>query len=200
MHTEDTDQFLHVLATRLGALRRGAEPDIDAAITFLLRTFREGKLGRWTLDDLDGAEAEYVAASSDSPSGQSTDISPTIVSDLGAVGTRAPPVVELDEFSAPVPVEPPVQEDFCESGLPLSPVTDAANAASLDQRVSSTVRAFLAKATEERADADAGRNRSVSQEKKADLKAKAEAREAKRIARGVGKKPPPGVIRPRRKR
>lgn len=50
--TDSLADFLAVLAQRLGALRKGGEPDTDHAQTFFLRMFREGKLGRVTVDDL----------------------------------------------------------------------------------------------------------------------------------------------------
>jgi hypothetical protein len=40
------------LAKRLGTLMIGGIPDVDAAQRYLLKSFGEGKLGRWTLDDL----------------------------------------------------------------------------------------------------------------------------------------------------
>ena len=49
---EDLHELLDRLADRLGALRKGGERDLDVARTFLVRAFREGKLGRITLDDL----------------------------------------------------------------------------------------------------------------------------------------------------
>ncbi|EIW68017.1 hypothetical protein TREMEDRAFT_15554, partial [Tremella mesenterica DSM 1558] len=50
--TEDPQTLLSALAQRLGALRKGGEPDLEASATYLIRAFREGKLGPWTLDDL----------------------------------------------------------------------------------------------------------------------------------------------------
>ena len=51
-------EFLHALALRLSALKKGGEPDIDFAGRWLIQFFREGKLGRWTLDGLGrGGEA-----------------------------------------------------------------------------------------------------------------------------------------------
>mgnify|MGYP001569441551 FL=1 len=68
--------FLEALALRLAAMRKGGEPDTDFAGRYLIRAFREGKLGRWTLDGLGrGGEAvdsemenvEGVAAKPDGP-------------------------------------------------------------------------------------------------------------------------------------
>jgi hypothetical protein len=45
-------ELLNPLAQRLGTLMVGGIPDVDAAQRYLLKSFGEGKLGRWTLDDL----------------------------------------------------------------------------------------------------------------------------------------------------
>ena len=54
--TNDIHELLGTLADRLGALRKHGERDLDIARNYLLRAFREGKLGRWTLDDLEKGE------------------------------------------------------------------------------------------------------------------------------------------------
>lgn len=51
--TPDLQVLLGALAARLGLLRKGGEKDLDVAREFLIRNFREGKIGRWTLDDLE---------------------------------------------------------------------------------------------------------------------------------------------------
>lgn len=51
--TNDVDEFLHRLGRRIGALRQGGFIDLPRAATFFLNKFRTGKLGRWTLDDLE---------------------------------------------------------------------------------------------------------------------------------------------------
>ncbi|TNY20073.1 P-loop containing nucleoside triphosphate hydrolase protein [Rhodotorula diobovata] len=54
----DPDAFFTALAGRLSAVRRGGTPDVDFAGRWLVQAFREGKLGRWTLDGLGrGGEA-----------------------------------------------------------------------------------------------------------------------------------------------
>jgi hypothetical protein len=45
--------LLDALATRLGLLRKGGEKDLDVAREWLIKAFREGKIGRWTLDELE---------------------------------------------------------------------------------------------------------------------------------------------------
>ncbi|BGP00889.1 hypothetical protein RTG_01140 [Rhodotorula toruloides ATCC 204091] len=55
---EDPEEFYSALARRLSAMQRGGIPDTDFAGRWLIRAFREGKLGRWTLDGLGrGGEA-----------------------------------------------------------------------------------------------------------------------------------------------
>jgi len=51
--TPDLQVLLDALATRLGLLRKGGERDLDVAREWLIKTFREGKIGRWTLDELE---------------------------------------------------------------------------------------------------------------------------------------------------
>ncbi|GAA5907368.1 hypothetical protein JCM8208_007166 [Rhodotorula glutinis] len=54
----DPTSFFTALAARLSAVRRGGHPDVDFAGRWLVQAFREGKLGRWTLDGLGrGGEA-----------------------------------------------------------------------------------------------------------------------------------------------
>ncbi|SCZ92337.1 BZ3500_MvSof-1268-A1-R1_Chr5-2g07792 [Microbotryum saponariae] len=55
---DSSTDFLIALADRLKAVRKGGEPDLEFAGRWLLLAFREGKLGRWTLDGLGrGGEA-----------------------------------------------------------------------------------------------------------------------------------------------
>lgn len=65
--TPELQVLLDALATRLGLLRKGGEKDLDVAREWLIKAFREGKIGRWTLDDLEsqpsgrfGTEEEEV--------------------------------------------------------------------------------------------------------------------------------------------
>lgn len=52
-------EFLSALAIRLSARSKGGDPDVDFAGRYLLRVFREGKFGEWTLDGL-GRGGEVV--------------------------------------------------------------------------------------------------------------------------------------------
>lgn len=56
--TSDLQILLDALAFRLGLLRKGGERDLDVAREFLIKAFREGKIGRWTLDDLESPPAQ----------------------------------------------------------------------------------------------------------------------------------------------
>lgn len=50
--------FFEALAHRLSAMKKGGVPDADFAGRWLVQAFRDGKLGRWTLDGLGrGGEA-----------------------------------------------------------------------------------------------------------------------------------------------
>ncbi|GFZ51827.1 hypothetical protein JCM24511_09595 [Saitozyma sp. JCM 24511] len=61
--TDDLYVLLEALADRLGTLRKGGERDLDAARGYLIRAFREGKLGQWTLDDLETVDSGFLATS-----------------------------------------------------------------------------------------------------------------------------------------
>lgn len=147
---------MDALAVRLGALRRGGERDMDAAISFFIRSFREGKLGRWTLDDVDGAEAALRTPTRFQQQLQSGPID----SELGMTG--------------------PVAKKLS---------TGRAKDISLGDRVSATVGSFVSQMANERVDTDAGRNMSANQQRKAELRAKAEYRLARTKAMGFDRKP-----------
>lgn len=57
--------MLDALATRLGLLRRGGEKDLDVARECLIKAFREGKTGRWTLDDLESQPLSRIRTEED---------------------------------------------------------------------------------------------------------------------------------------
>lgn len=46
-----TEEFLELIARRIKALELGGFPDLDAASQWLLKCFRDGRFGQWTLDD-----------------------------------------------------------------------------------------------------------------------------------------------------
>lgn len=49
-----TQELLTLVADRLQARRRGGELDLERAVEVVLRGFRDGVYGRWTLDDMEG--------------------------------------------------------------------------------------------------------------------------------------------------
>jgi ribosome biogenesis GTPase A len=51
--TDNVHTLLTQTATRIGAVRRGGEVDISAAAMYILRKYREGRLGRYTFDNFD---------------------------------------------------------------------------------------------------------------------------------------------------
>lgn len=46
------EEFLKAIALRIKALESGGVLDLEAAAQFLLKSFRDGRFGSWTLDDL----------------------------------------------------------------------------------------------------------------------------------------------------
>lgn len=52
--TNDIHTLLEDLGRRVGALRKGGHVDMDNASQFLMNAMRNGKFGRWTLDDFAG--------------------------------------------------------------------------------------------------------------------------------------------------
>jgi hypothetical protein len=164
--------LLTALAGRLGALRKGGEPDMDATLAFLLRHFREGRMGRWTLDDVDGAEAEYVARVTGKTEAEA-------VEETEDERAPAPPAYEVAALGAVGTGGTSISENAASASSAHSPASTA-----LEQRVDATVQRFLAQVAEERADTEAGRNLSKAQIAKGERQAKIEARKAKALAKG----------------
>lgn len=50
--TDDIKVFLPQVAKYIGALKKGGEYNLPAAAQFLVKQYRLGKLGRFTLDDI----------------------------------------------------------------------------------------------------------------------------------------------------
>lgn len=177
MAGSELNAFMAALAARLGGLKRGGELDTEGALTYLLRVFREGKLGPWTLDDLDGAEEAYIERFGEVRAPEAN----MRYSDLGAVGVRP--------TTAAVEPAPPINlGDGALGGAQGSGGADGAEEVkqvplSLDQRVMLSVSRFMDRAAEQKADSDAGRNRSPTQMKKAARREKMAERMAKSEAR-----------------
>ncbi|ORX90837.1 P-loop containing nucleoside triphosphate hydrolase protein [Basidiobolus meristosporus CBS 931.73] len=49
--TDDISVVLPAVAKRIGALHKGAEPDLTAGARYFIKQYRDGKFGRYTLDD-----------------------------------------------------------------------------------------------------------------------------------------------------
>jgi type IV secretory pathway VirB10-like protein len=144
---------------------------------------------------VDGLEAAYVARHGTQVAEESV-----AMSELGAIGRQVveiPEIVEeVEEVEAavePPPASPaptpapasPAPTPSLMDDIPPPPLPPT-----LEERVALTVGAHLARAEEEKADADAGRNMSATQAKKAELRAKAEFRLAKAKEKGLDKKRP----------
>lgn len=160
-------------------MKKGGELDTEGALTFLLRVFREGKLGPWTLDDLDGAEEAYVERYGEERAPETN----MRYSELGAVGvlpstpTEQPPIDLGDGALADPALGDNAEEGAVEGGevqqVPLN----------LDQRVMLSVSRFMDQLAEQKADEEAGRNRSPTQVKKQARREKMEERMKKSEAR-----------------
>lgn len=204
--TDNIAEFLDELSLRLGAILKGGDRNHEAAMRFFNKQFREGKLGRWTLDDLDGAEAAYIASAAaaqgaESPFAEVVDNHgrPIIIGELGAVGVQTEAAVaEARASTAAEEAGSPVEEDlddFLAADVPVAPVAPK----NLEERVALTVARFLEQAEQERADADAGRNKSGTQMRKAARKVDADIRQAKRKAKYEAKGMSPTSPKGRRK-
>lgn len=147
---------------------------------YFLKSFREGKLGPWTLDDLDGAEEAYVEAHREARAPEAH----MRYTDLGAVGVLPSSGVSGVASAAEPDAGAALGGD---AGVSLGESAGREEVApvplSLDQRVMLTVGRFLDQAAEEKADAEAGRNMSPTQIKKQERKAKMDERIAKSEAR-----------------
>ncbi|KAF7725521.1 Mitochondrial GTPase [Apophysomyces ossiformis] len=56
--TNDVHELLEGVARRIGAIVKGGELDLNMAAKFFLKQYRTGKLGRFTLDDVDALSLE----------------------------------------------------------------------------------------------------------------------------------------------
>ena len=163
--TDDISALLDALAGRIGALRKGGERDLEAAMTFMIRAFREGKLGRWTFDDLEGGGA---IGSSDQ---------------RGDTTSPASSMGEVDE-ALPVLHDPNVDNGEEE------PHTRHSASKDLDEAVSQAVRTFLETNATTQARMAEGKDLSTSQQRKAATRAKNEVRLARWKAKGIGSRTP----------
>ncbi|KAL7418796.1 Mitochondrial GTPase 1 [Cryptotrichosporon argae] len=183
--TNSLAHLVAALAARLGALRAGAEPDTDAAAAWLVGRWRDGRLGRWTLDDLDGAEtdvARRLEGAGARPTIEAESEMDAAMFDFdseaeGAVVDRSEGAVNKTEM---VTTE-------ADTSAMLEPSRAApegpAGPTSLEDKVDAAVVAHLEAMRAERDDVEQGRNRSKSQVRKAEVRARAEAARAKQKAK-----------------
>ena len=160
--TEDISVLLDALAGRIGALRKGGERDLEGAMTFMIRAFREGRLGRWTFDDLEG--------------GAGTPRS----SDLRGNASRAASSTGKVDDDLPVMLDSNIEYGQGETPTPHPASAD------LDEAVSQAVRSFLETSATTQARMAEGKDLSTSQQRKAASRAKNEARLARWKAKGIG--------------
>lgn len=186
--TDDLSVFLDELALRLGAILKGGERNTEASMAFFLKQFREGKLGRWTLDDLDGVESAFISSiTPDQPApGARIELLdhnglPITVSDMGAVGSTSEAAFAEATAATNAAAAKAAEDDddFLAADIPMPPTLPE----TLQDRVSLTVARFLEQAAEERAAADAGRNKSATQVRKAQREALSQVRDTKRKAK-----------------
>lgn len=69
-------------------MKKGGDPDTDFAGRWLLQSFREGKLGRWTLDGL-GRGGEVVDAAREVEEGESEHSVTSVVEGVSLQSTEA---------------------------------------------------------------------------------------------------------------
>ncbi|KAI5478772.1 mitochondrial GTPase [Pseudohyphozyma bogoriensis] len=85
---DDPTAFFEALARRLSAVRKGGELDTDFAGKWLIHAFREGKLGRWTLDGLGrGGETADVEVALDEAELDARRLFPKVVQPVEKVET-----------------------------------------------------------------------------------------------------------------
>jgi hypothetical protein len=202
--TDDLHVLLEALADRLGTLRKGGERDLDAARGYLIRAFREGKLGRWTLDDLETVESGFVSTSMmDDEWGGDVEVlrdlrdglglgvgvgglTPSSVADLP--WANAEPASTTSTTGTGIATE---DENGTTTATATSPIPsqmndlDRLNRLNLDQRVSLAVRSFLDTASASASNALEPEDVSITQQRKAQTRKAAEERTAKLLAKGV---------------
>ncbi|KAJ3338042.1 Mitochondrial GTPase [Gonapodya sp. JEL0774] len=59
---QTSHELLPLVALRIGAVQQGGFPDLTRALNFWIRSYREGKWGRFTLDDVDAYAIEAFFA------------------------------------------------------------------------------------------------------------------------------------------
>ncbi|GAA5854707.1 hypothetical protein JCM9279_006999 [Rhodotorula babjevae] len=199
----DPTAFFTALAARLSAVRRGGHPDVDFAGRWLVQAFREGKLGRWTLDGL-GRAGEAV---DDAREMREVEVGEDGVKELlwerterrwGYLSCEAPRAAEAvleDEAPRPAAAAPaldlgPAPVDLAAADAPPTPAPAPAAAArtpsSLDAPVQSATSSHLSHLALLASSLDL---QSSHQSKKATKADQARVREIKRRGHDVAKTP-----------
>ncbi|WVW81910.1 hypothetical protein I302_103910 [Kwoniella bestiolae CBS 10118] len=173
--TDDISHLLDALSDRLGALKKGGERDHEAASGFLIRAFREGKLGEFTLDDLTpGQPKKHISSTSE-------------VADEGQVQAQAEAEAEAeagpqDQSSKSSEVD---ETQIQIQSVSLSPSTTNSD---LDIQVSQTVKQYLSllhPSSSSSSQPNSFTGISQNQQKKANKRQRLEERDTKLRAKGV---------------
>ncbi|GAA5998029.1 putative GTPase MTG1 [Rhodotorula paludigena] len=186
----DPASFFVSLAHRLSAVKRGGHPDVDFAGRWLVQAFRDGKLGRWTLDGLGrGGEAVDDAR-------EMIEVGEGEAKELvwgrserrwGYLSREEQPAVLADATDPAPAVSGAIDDTATTSPAPSAPSTPApapAATSALDAPVSSSVSAYHTHLSALASSIDL---RSAHQSKKADKAEQARVREFKRKGHEVAK-------------
>ncbi|OCF59546.1 hypothetical protein L486_02213 [Kwoniella mangroviensis CBS 10435] len=179
--TDDITILLDALSERLGTLKKGGEKDHEAASGFMIRAFREGKLGEFTLDDLTLAKTGKTNDQDDLDDHTNT---VTITNDDENVNSDETQRTIKDEYEN-VNDNDQSQEDSSTNRIPISTSTTSG----LDYQVSQIVKQYLSLTSPSSSSTDSTSSSfsgiSMNQQKKADKRLRLEERDNKLRAKGV---------------
>ncbi|WWD09031.1 hypothetical protein V865_007151 [Kwoniella europaea PYCC6329] len=176
--TDDITILLDALSERLGSLKKGGEKDHEAASGFMIRAFREGKLGEFTLDDLTITLPKSTIEKIDNQKDKDSQNTITHASDDVNVGIN-----EIQKST----MKNENLNDHDNDHDQLQETTTSTTS-DLDYQVSQTVKRYLS-LTSPSSSADPTSSSfsgiSMNQQKKADKRLRLEERDNKLRARGV---------------
>ncbi|WVQ62581.1 uncharacterized protein L199_000723 [Kwoniella botswanensis] len=177
--TDDTTILLDALSERLGTLKKGGEKDHEAASGFMIRAFREGKLGEFTLDDLTMTSPKSTTEKIDNQKDTDSQNTITHTSDDGNVGINEIQKSTMKNENA---------KDHNNNDHDQLQETTTSTTSDLDYQVSQTVKQYLS-LTSPSSSADSTSSSfsgiSMNQQKKADKRLRLEERDNKLRAKGV---------------
>ncbi|WWC99308.1 hypothetical protein V866_006209 [Kwoniella sp. B9012] len=177
--TDDITILLDALSERLGTLKKGGEKDHEAASGFMIRAFREGKLGEFTLDDLTMTSPKSTTEKIDNQKDTDSQNTITHTSDDGNVGINEIQKSTMKNESA---------NDHNNNDHDQLQETTTSTTSDLDYQVSQTVKQYLS-LTSPSSSADSTSSSfsgiSMNQQKKADKRLRLEERDNKLRAKGV---------------